>query len=124
MPKEKIVIKISIDMRNIKNENYENILPLKLSFQDKSIPIKQNGFNLIVKVKKFIKNLISNDMFEKIKNKLEEDYDLFNYGWTDEKVMEKIYQYLDDDMIKRIRGDEKDAIQYICELIGEENLGM
>ncbi len=116
MPKEKIVIKISIDMRNIKNENYENILPLKLSFQDKSIPIKQNGFNLKVNVT----NLISNDMFEEIKNKLEEDYSLSNTGWSDEVLIEKIYQHLDDDMIKRIREDEKDAIIYINELIGEE----
>ena len=122
MPKEKIVIKISIDMRNIKDENYENILPLKLSFQDKSIPIKQNGFNLIVKVKKIIKNLISNDMFEKIKNKLEEDYSLFNSGWTDEVLMEKINNNLDVDLINAIGKDDEYVIDKINELIGEELL--
>ena len=122
MPKEKIVIKISIDMKNIKNENYENILPLKLSFQDKSIPIKQNGFNLIVKVKKFIKNLISNDMFEKIKNKLEEDYSISKYGWTDEKVMEKINNYLTVDLRNKIGKDDEAVIEEIYELIGEELL--
>ena len=61
-------------------------------------------------------------MFEKIKNKLEEDHPLSNSGWSDEELMEKLLSNLTDD-IKQNLNDES-VIDQIGELIGEELLGM
>ncbi len=119
MPKEKIVAKISITIFNIKNiinRNYEIILPLKLSFEDKSKPIKQNGFVLKVKAT----NLISRQMFEKIKEKLEEDYSLSNNtGWSDEELMQKIYFFLSYEMIEKLGKDDEYIVVRLAEDIGE-----
>ena len=67
-------------------------------------------------------NPISNDIFEKIKNKLEEDYSLSNSGWSDEQLMQKILNNLTDEFKKNLNDDS--VIDKIGELIGEELLGM
>ena len=118
IPNEKITKEISINLENIKNGNYEIILPLKLFFQDKSKSIKQNEF--ILKVKAI--NLISNEMFNKIKEKLEEDYLLSNSGWSDNELMEKIYKNLNEELIGLLAKNEKYVRNIICEYIGEEIL--
>ena len=120
IPNEKIIKEISINLKKIKNENYEIILPLKLFFQDKSKSIKQNEF--ILKVKAI--NLISIEMFNKIKQKLEEDYSLSNTGWSDHYLMEKIYDYLNEELIGLLGKDDEKVISGICEIIGEEILDM
>ena len=49
---------ISLTYNNIKNENKEYILPLKLVFKNESLNIKQNGFilKLIIEKSKQDKN--------------------------------------------------------------------
>ena len=118
IPNEKITKEISINLKKIKNGNYEIILPLKLFFQDKSKSIKQNEFTLKVKAI----NLISNEMFNKIKQILEEYYSLFNSGWSDHYLMERIYKNLNEELIGLLGKDEEYVIERINELIGEELL--
>ena len=118
MPKEKIVVKIPINIMDVKSGSYGMILPLKLSFEDKSKPIKQNGFVLKVRAT----NLISKKMFEKIKTKLEEDYTFSNFGWSEKELISKIYENLDDTMIEKFGKDDDDVVERIAELIVEELL--
>jgi len=118
IPNEKITKEISINLENIKNGNYEIILPLKLFFKDKSKSIKQNEFTLKVKAI----NLISIEMFNKIKQKLEEDYSLSHTGWSDNELMERIYRNLDDEIIGLLGKDDESVIDIVNEYIGEELL--
>ena len=67
-------------------------------------------------------NIISEDMFNKIKNKLEEDYSLSNSGWDDNQLKEKINHNLDDNLKGLIGKDDETVINKISELIGEELL--
>ena len=67
-------------------------------------------------------NIISEDMFNKIKNKLEEDYSLSNSGWDDNQLKEKINHNLGDDLKVLIGKDDEVVINKISELIGEELL--
>ena len=66
--------------------------------------------------------IISEDMFNKIKNKLEEDYSLSNSGWDDNQLKEKINHNLGDDLKVLIGKDDEAVINRISELIGEELL--
>ena len=61
-------------------------------------------------------------MFEKIKNKLEEDHPLSNSGWSDEELMEKLLSNLTDDIKQNLNEDK--IIEEIGELIGKELLEM
>ena len=63
-------------------------------------------------------------MFQKIKDKLEEDYSLSNSGWSDDDLMKKILDNLDDELKEKIGKDDDEVIVRIGELIGEELLGM
>ena len=67
-------------------------------------------------------NIISEDRFNKIKNKLEEDYNLSNVGWSDEELKKKIQNNLNDDLNNLFGTDEEEAISKIVEMIGEELL--
>ena len=67
-------------------------------------------------------NIISEDRFNKIKNKLEEDYNLSNVGWSDKELKEKIQNNLNDDLNNLLGTDEDEAISKIVEMIGEELL--
>ena len=67
-------------------------------------------------------NIISEDRFNKIKNKLEEDYNLSNIGWSDEELKNKIHKNLNDDLNNLFGTDEDEAIGKIVEMIGEELL--
>ena len=63
-------------------------------------------------------------MFQKIKDKLEEDYSLSNSGWSDDELMKKILDNLSDELKEKIGKDDEEVIVRIGELIGEELLGM
>ena len=67
-------------------------------------------------------NIISEDRFNKIKNRLEEDYNLSNIGWSDEELKNNIQKNLNDDLNNLFGTDEDDAIGKIVEMIGEELL--
>lgn len=60
--------------------------------------------------------------FQKIKDKLEEDYNFSNEGWDDEKLKSKIEENLNQDIIKLIEQDEMGGITIIVEKIGEDLL--
>ena len=60
--------------------------------------------------------------FQKIKDKLEEDYNFSNEGWDDEKLKSKIEENLNQDIIKLIEQDEMGGITIIAEKIGEDLL--
>ena len=60
--------------------------------------------------------------FQKIKDKLEEDYNFSNEGWDDEKLKSKIEENLNQDIIKLIEQDEIEGIRSIAEKIGEDLL--
>ena len=60
--------------------------------------------------------------FQKIKDKLEEDYNFSNEGWDDEKLKSKIEENLNQDIIKLIEQDEIEGIRSIAESIGEDLL--
>ena len=238
-PNNQTQVKILVNLENIQNKNCESILPIKLSFQDQEIKIKQNVFKIIIKVKETKKisipqinstinnnqipnetphmqtqtnentltksntkssndnitnnvneninkkndkvtnpsldtnnnitndsnnievheasqgkqinqppkktteepiniindskkpthnvnpektNIISEDMFYKIKYKLEEDYSLSNSGWDDNQLKEKINHNLGDDLKVLIGKDDEAVINRLSELIGEELL--
>ena len=239
-PNNQTQVKILVSLENIQNKNCESILPIKLSFQDQEIKIKQNVFKIIIKVKETKKisipqinstinntqipnetphmqpqtnentltksntkssndnitnnvndininkkndkvtnpsldsnnnitndpnnievhetspekqithppkktteepinitndskkpthnvnpektNIISEDMFNEIKNKLEEDYSLSNAGWSDDKLMKKINHNLDEELKGLIGKDDEAVINKISELLGEELL--
>ena len=63
-------------------------------------------------------------MFQKIKDKLEEDYSLSNSGWSDDDLIKKIVDNLYDELKEKIGKDDDEVIGRIGELIGEELLGM
>ncbi len=67
------------------------------------------------------KNLIKK-YFQKIKDKLEEDYNFSNEGWDDEKLKSKIEENLTQDIIKLLEQDEMEGIKSIVENIGEDLL--
>ena len=50
-PNESVNVRVLVNLKNIQNQNNEITLPIKLSFEDQSIKIKQNGFKVIIKVK-------------------------------------------------------------------------
>ncbi len=73
------------------------------------------------------KNLNKNEglvgkYFQKIKDKLEEDYNFSNKGWDDEKLKSKIEENLTQDIIKLLEQDEMEGIKSIVENIGEDLL--
>ena len=81
---------------------------------------KENiGDSKIPKSKKS-SDLISDEIFQQIKLKLEEDYTFSNTGMSDKDLKEKILNYLDDDIIKLLDEDVNTAIEKICEFCGEE----
>ena len=61
-------------------------------------------------------------MFNEIKQKLEDDYSLSCAGWSDHYLMEKIYDYLNEELIGLLGKDDEKVISGICELLGEELL--
>ena len=63
-------------------------------------------------------------MFQKIKDKLEEDYSLSNSGWSDDDLIKKILDNLYDELKEKTGKDDDEVIGRIGELIGEELLGM
>ncbi len=79
-----------------------------------------------MKVKKKEEDIISEDRFQLIKMKLEEDYYLSEAGWTDEELKKKIDRNLNDEIKNLFDTDEDDdeyeAISKIVEAIGEELL--
>ena len=68
------------------------------------------------------KSLLSNYIIKSIKKKLEEDYSYGNF-WDDEILKKKIYKIMNE-KIKQLLIDEEEeeAIEVICELIGDELL--
>ncbi len=65
-------------------------------------------------------DLLSEDLFQQIKFKLEEDYTLSNIGLSDNDLKEKIRQKFDDNIIKLIKEDTSQAVETLCELCGED----
>ena len=68
------------------------------------------------------KNLVSQEMFEKIKEKLEEDYSFSNYGLNDDDLMKKIKINLTDNLRELIGKNNNKVIEDLVELIGEQML--
>ena len=92
-----------------------------------TIPPNQTSSQVPPKEPKTIQktnNPINEDMFQKIKDKLEEDYSLSNSGWSDDELMKKILDNLSDELKEKIGKDDDEVIVKISELIGEELLEM
>ena len=81
---------------------------------------EENLNNSKIPKAKNISDLISDEIFQQIKLKLEEDYTFSNTGMSDKDLKEKILNYLDDDIIKLLDEDVNTAIEKICEFCGEE----
>ena len=64
-------------------------------------------------------NQIIDDIFQDIKQKLEEDYTISNIGWSDEELKNKIKGNLNNDIKKKLSSNKDDGINEIVELIGE-----
>ena len=67
-------------------------------------------------------NFVNDDLFEKIKIKLKEDYEFNNEIWNDEELKEKIKQNVNIDIKNILERNEEEGIEKIAEFIGEELL--
>ena len=67
-------------------------------------------------------NQIIDEIFQDIKQKLEDDYKVSNVGWNDNQLKNKVKHLLSNDIRTKLKSDKEDGIAYICELIGEELL--
>ena len=123
LKKKNINIKDEIDAQNFsfKNSNVGKFI------HDNNINIininnnknKQGKKEEKEKRKKEEKDIISQDRFNKIKNKLEEDYAISTLGWSDEELKKIIENNLNDDLNNLFYNDEDEAISKIVEMIGE-----
>ena len=69
-------------------------------------------------------NQIIDDIFQDIKQKLEEDYTISNIGWSDEELKNIIKGNLNNDIKKKLSSNKDDGINEIVELIREEILDL
>ena len=69
-------------------------------------------------------NQIIDDIFQDIKQKLEEDYSLSSTGWSDEELKNIIKGNLNNDIKKKLSSNKDDGINEIVELIEEIILGL
>ena len=108
---ENFKIKNQSNVNNDENINYDNNYNNNINKTE----IKKNENNSN-------KSLLSNYIIKSIKKKLEEDYSYGNF-WDDEILKKKIYKIMNE-KIKQLLIDEEEeeAIEVICELIGDELL--
>ena len=109
---------------NVHNDNNDNSGDIQKVKDDNEEHNPENTNVSVPQINKDEKNsnIISEDRFNKIKNKLEEDYNLSNVGWSDEELKKKIQNNLNDDLNNLFGTDEEEAISKIVEMIGEELL--
>ena len=69
-------------------------------------------------------NQIIDDIFQDLKDKLEEDYSYSNLKWSDEELKNKIKGILNNYIKDIVKSNKEDGINKIAELIGEEILDL
>ena len=67
-------------------------------------------------------DFLNDDIFQKIKTKLEVDYDFTNEIWNDEELKEKIRKNLNNDLNNLFKNKIEEGIEKMVELLGEELL--
>ena len=67
-------------------------------------------------------NLLSDDLFSKIKLKLEEDYSISNNGLNDKELRSKLESYINEEIKNLIEINIEAAIDKLCELCGNDLL--
>ncbi len=67
-------------------------------------------------------NLLSDDLFSKIKLKLEEDYSISNNGLNDKELRNKLESYINEEIKNLIETNIEAAIDKLCELCGNDIL--
>ena len=65
---------------------------------------------------------MSDDLFSKIKLKLEEDYLISNKGLNDKEIRDKLESYINEEINLLIKTNIEAAIDKLCELYGTELL--
>ena len=134
-PNERLNIPIFINFKNVKNEDAEINLQLNLFIKDKSINIIQNTFLFTLKVEKSIfqnneffngtRNILTEDLFQEIKHKLNEDYEYSKQQPDDNKLRKKLIKRIIENNQQNLFNENKEkAIEKLVESIGEELLGV
>ncbi len=132
-PNERLNIPIFINFKNVKNEDAEINLQLNLFIKDKSINIIQNTFLFTLKVgtsnilnkKMKCDFVLTEDLFQEIKNKLNEDYEYSKQQPDDNKLRKKLIKTIIENNLQNLFNENKEkAIEKLVESIGEELLGV
>ena len=137
VPNERIKFNLLINLKNIRNEDSEINLKLNVVSMDKSINIIQNNFlfKLIIKKssnekfneknnKSEIDSILNEDLFQEIKNRLNDDYDYLTQVPNDLQIRKNIIGAIDDNLKILLKENKEKAINSIVEKLGEEMLGI